>query len=308
LDIVGGTPPYSIQWLGPTSIPDDEINATDLCVGEYDALITDSEGCFVILEFEITGPVAMEVNAAVQNPLCFEDCNGSIDVTVSNGELPLTFTWTDGSGNDLGSSEDLEDLCQGQYNLEVTDANGCIQTASYTLTHPDSLTINGLSPLLSNGYNISDPGGNDGSIETDVTGGTPDYSYDWEGPMTIDQDVSDPDGLIAGEYTLYITDANGCMKDTVIVVTEPDELALPTGLTPNGDGDNDFYVILGIDQHPNNTFKVFNRWGNLVYDRGGYNNEWNGENNNGEDLPDGTYFVVFEASEFQLATYVDLRR
>lgn len=308
LDILGGSPPYTIQWLGPTSISDDEINASDLCMGEYNALITDAEGCFVILDFKVAGPPAMEVNADVQNPLCFEDCNGSIDVTVTYGELPLSFVWTDANGNDLEHSELLEDLCQGIYYLEVMDANGCIQMAEYTLVHPDSLTINGFSPILSNGYNISDPGGNNGIIETDVSGGTPDYSYDWEGPMSIDADLANPEGLIAGEYTLFITDANGCMKDTLIVVTEPDELALPTGLTPNGDGDNDFYVILGIDQHPDNNFKVFNRWGNLVYDKSGYNNEWNGQNNNGEDLPDGTYFVVFEASEFQLATYVDLRR
>jgi gliding motility-associated-like protein len=308
LSIIGGTPPYTIQWLGPTAIPDDETNPTDLCAGEYDALITDAEGCFVIIEMEVLGPLAIEIGAVVQNPLCFEDCNGSIDLTITNGEAPLLFEWTDASGNSLGNQEDLDDLCQGTYSVEVTDANGCVQVADYGLSHPDSLTINGFSPLLNNGYNVSDPGGNDGTIETDVTGGTPDYSYDWEGPTPIDGDESMPEGLTAGEYLLTITDANGCMKDTVIVVIEPDDLALPTGLTPNGDGDNDYYVILGIDQHPNNTFQVFNRWGNLVYDVSGYNNEWNGQNNNEEDLPDGTYFVVFEAGQNQFATYVDLRR
>ncbi|MEO0403851.1 MAG: gliding motility-associated C-terminal domain-containing protein, partial [Bacteroidota bacterium] len=80
------------------------------------------------------------------------------------------------------------------------------------------------------------------------------------------------------------------------------------GLTPNGDSANDTYVILGIDQYPDNTFKVFNRWGNIVYEKSGYQNEWAGTNQDGEDLPDGTYYVVFVSGEREFATYVDLRR
>jgi len=67
-------------------------------------------------------------------------------------------------------------------------------------------------------------------------------------------------------------------------------------------------VILGIAKYAQNTFKVFNRWGNLVYDKDNYNNEWNGQNNAGEDLPNGTYFVIFESGDKEVNTYVDLRR
>jgi gliding motility-associated-like protein len=130
----------------------------------------------------------------------------------------------------------------------------------------------------------------------------------WEGPTAIDDDVTDPDDLVAGQYTLTVTDANGCSKDTIIVLTAPDDLTLPTGLSPNGDGANDTYVILGISEYPNNMFKVFNRWGNLVYEKKNYANEWAGTNNANEPLPDGTYFIIFEASGRQFATYVDLRR
>jgi len=107
---------------------------------------------------------------------------------------------------------------------------------------------------------------------------------------------------------MTLTDGNGCVKDTLFVLTQPDDLALPTGLTPNGDGANDTYVILGIDQYPANDFKVFNRWGNLIYEKTNYNNEWAGTNTDGEELPDGTYYAVFTASGREFATYVDLRR
>ena len=117
-----------------------------------------------------------------------------------------------------------------------------------------------------------------------------------------------PSGLTAGSYVISITDANGCMKDSTIVLTQPDDLALPTGLSPNNDGANDAYVILGVSEHPDNTFVVFNRWGNIVYEKNNYNNEWTGTNTDGEELPDGTYFVVFTAGDREFATYVDLRR
>ncbi|MFN9393521.1 MAG: gliding motility-associated C-terminal domain-containing protein, partial [Flavobacteriales bacterium] len=157
-----------------------------------------------------------------------------------------------------------------------------------------------------NGFNISEFGASDGAIETDVQGGTPGYIYNWS--------VNSLDGtegginLAPGAYELAVTDANGCVADTLIFLTEPSELSLPTGLSPNGDGANDTYVILGIDAFPDNEFKVFNRWGNVVYEKSDYNNEWGGESKSGEMLPDATYFVVFVSRGLEFNTYVDLRR
>jgi gliding motility-associated-like protein len=83
---------------------------------------------------------------------------------------------------------------------------------------------------------------------------------------------------------------------------------MPTGITPNGDGLNDFFVIHGIEAFPDNTFTVFNRWGNVVYQKDGYANEWNGINSNGDALPDATYFVILEITNGEvLKGYVDVR-
>lgn len=304
----GGTGDITITWDGPTNVTDGTESAIDLCAGDYTVTVSDENGCSVVLEYTVEGPSAIIVDGVVTNPLCFGDCNGSIDATVTNGIEPLTLTWTDANGNEVSSDEDLSGICQGSFTLNVVDADGCTGSGSFTIVEPDSITINGSSPLVDDIYNVSEFEGSDGSIETDVQGGTPEYTYEWTGPIAIDLNTTDPQNLPAGDYILTITDANGCQKDTTITLTQPEDITLPTGLSPNGDDANDTYVILGIDQHPDNTFKVFNRWGNLVYEKDDYANEWDGRNDAGEELPDGTYFVVFEADDRQFATYVDLRR
>ncbi len=117
-------------------------------------------------------------------------------------------------------------------------------------------------------------------------------------------------GVPAGSYTATITDANGCTVRTTITITQPEDVTLPTGYTPNGDGYNDFFVVRGLDAYPNNTFTVFNRWGNVVFDTFNYKNDWAGQNTTGDELPNGTYFVIItlKGGERTLQGYVDLRR
>ena len=86
---------------------------------------------------------------------------------------------------------------------------------------------------------------------------------------------------------------------------------MPTGYSPNGDFRNDVFLIHGLDAYPENKLIIYNRWGNIVYEQSNYNNDWNGENNSGEEIPDGTYFAlltVYGKEEITLKGYVDLRR
>jgi gliding motility-associated-like protein len=88
---------------------------------------------------------------------------------------------------------------------------------------------------------------------------------------------------------------------------------MPTAFSPNEDGNNDRFVIHGIEVYPNNSIIVFNRWGNIVYKNDGYKNDWDGHSNNGIELPDGTYFVILETdkgvkTQMILKGYVELRR
>ena len=139
-----------------------------------------------------------------------------------------------------------------------------------------------------------------------MTGGTEPYTYSWSNGSTD----ADQNGLAAGSYTVTVTDANGCSASMTIEITEPSDLVMPTGYTPNNDGANDAFVVQGLDAYPANTFVVLNRWGNVVYDRLNYTNDWRGENTAGEQLPNGTYFIILNVNDGErvLQGYVDLRR
>jgi gliding motility-associated-like protein len=133
-----------------------------------------------------------------------------------------------------------------------------------------------------------------------------------------------------GANTFQWTVTNGVCRDsarTSILKQIPEVcdstcLEMPTAFSPNGDLFNDVFVIHCIEYSFNreNNFKVFNRWGNLVYEKNNYHNEWYGQNNTGDEnagkpLPDGTYFVILSINKSTrypegriLYNYVDLRR
>ena len=126
------------------------------------------------------------------------------------------------------------------------------------------------------------------------------------------------------ERTYFFEDAcgnQGSAKQYITVQESVLNPEMPTGITPNGDGLNDAFVIKGIgpslntepgevqcDWLEDTNMRVINRWGSLVFEEANYRNDWEGTNESGEDLPQGTYFVVFEALEESFSTYLDLRR
>jgi len=302
--INSGTGPFTFDWTGAGTV-DGQEDQTGLASGSYTVTITDGFGCVVELTVQVTQGDDVLVEVASENLRCFRDSSGAIEVIITNGLDPISYSWTQ-DGDSFAGEDILTDLPVGTYVLTWSDANGCSGTETVIITQPNPISINAEISLYANGFNISTNGGADGAISTEVSGGTGQYIYDW----SFDPLDSTPGGnnLSAGTYELTVTDANGCVTDTTIILTEPFELALPTGLSPNGDGDNDTYVILGIEGFEKNEFRVFNRWGSLVYEKNNYNNEWGGESKNGEMLADGTYFVVFVAGGFEFNTYVDLRR
>jgi len=305
ISISGGFPPYDINWTG-SGIVQGVTDQTGLCEGTYTVLITDGNECSRSLTFNITQNLPVDLITSVQNVRCFEDSTGSITAAAVGAVEPITYEWFNNNEESRGTGSTITGLPSGSYTVVWTDAAGCSASGPAVVGQASALEIEfALSDY--DGVNISVPAGADGFIQVYISGGTPAYTYQWS-PIQVADTTTRPTGLAEGVYDLSIIDANGCKLDTSFTLIDPDELALPTGLSPNGDGFNDTYVIRGVLRNPKNTFKVFNRWGNLVYERSNYANEWFGQTSDGESLADGTYFVIFETGSKEFNTYVDLRR
>jgi len=306
LTVTGGSAGFVFQWANGEQTED----LNNLCEGLYAVIVTDALGCEDELSFEISQSTGLVVTLDITNALCAGDSTGAVSVTTNGGTPEFTYSWTDSNENVIGVESSINGLPAGDYSVAVSDASGCDTTALFSVAAPQALSVTiTLSEysIATNSYNISSPDGDNGSILVEVENGTPEYVYNWT-PNTIGTDVSNPTDLVAGDYILQVVDANGCVLDTTITLVDPDALKLYTALSPNGDNFNDTYVIDGVQDCPDNQFKVFNRWGNLVYEKDSYLNDWFGQDMDGNTLSDGTYFVIFEGCGAKFNTYVDLRR
>ena len=164
----------------------------------------------------------------MQNISCFQGNDGVIEITISGGTNPYTFNWTtaDGSGI-IAGAKNQNTLTAGTYILEVVDENNCITNETFILTEPEGLTIETTSK-----QDILCFGDATGSISINVTGGTQievspgvfDYSYNWSGPSGFTSSSKDISNLIAGTYTVAVTDNLGCTTNTDIIVNESPEI------------------------------------------------------------------------------------
>jgi gliding motility-associated-like protein len=304
LEVSGGTNPYDYQWSNGTT----GFSLYNVVAGTYSVDVTDANGCMYSFTGTIGSVSALAGNLIPKDVKCYGDSTGEIEAVITNGYAPYTYEWSDGQSNGIAS-----ELSAGNYSVTITDFYGCEVTLTADVNQPDSLYIILSNSLYSGGNNISQYGGDDGYINSNVYGGVSPYDYSWFGPDNFTSEQQNIINLEQGAYLLTVTDANGCQASISSRLTQPDILEMPNGFSPNGDKDNENFVVHGIDAYPDNTIQIFNRWGNLVYEVDGYNNEWNGDNMNGEPLPDGTYFVVLivriNGEDLDpLTGYVDLRR
>ncbi len=297
LTVNGGIAPYAYQWSNSAT-------SQDLfgVVGDtYFVNVVDANNCIIYDTVLVNQISLMSINALVNNVLCYGNSDGSINLSVTNGTEPYLFSWSNGA-----ITEDLNTITAGSYTVTITDAFGCIVVDTFDITQSSQLVLS-LSPSsYTGGVNVSSYQGSDGAIDLTVSGGNTPYVYSWSNSVTNE----DIENVPAGFYSVIVTDSAGCSAYATINLIEPLPLQMPTGISPNGDGKNDLFVVHGLEVFPNNHLTIFNRWGNIVYQVDGYQNEWGGTNSGGDALPAGTYFVILEINnkEIVLKGYVDIRR
>jgi alpha-tubulin suppressor-like RCC1 family protein/GH43 family beta-xylosidase len=203
----GGTGPYTFNWLpsGPTTE-----DRTNLVAGTYSVQVTDANGCVGTVTVTVTQPTSpVSGTTVVTNVACFGGNNGAINLTPTGGTGPYIFNWLP-SGP---TTEDRTNLVAGTYSVQVTDANGCTGTVTVTVTQPTS-PVSGTKVVT----NVACFGGNTGAINLTPTGGIGPYTFNWlpSGPTTEDRT-----NLVAGTYSVQVTDANGCTGTVTVTVTQP---------------------------------------------------------------------------------------
>lgn len=154
------------------------------------------------------------------------------------------------------------------------------------------------------GVNSTCIGGNNGSANLSVinNSGTVTYSFN----NSVFSTLSLFENLGPGTYDYIIKDGGATISGSVVITEDQaacdDKLKPYNGITPNGDGKNDYWQIDGITNFSSNDVSIYNRWGDLVWKTNNYNNTdegkvWRGTNVSGNNLPDATYFYLIEATD-----------
>ncbi len=204
----GGTPGYTYAWSNNQGNP----TATGLGAGSYDVTVTDANGCNTIVSTTITEPTALSASLSATHVGCNGGSDGELEAVVSGGTSPYSYNWSNGDTNATADS-----LTAGLYLVTVSDANGCNTILSNFVNEPSALTTS-----LSITSEITCNGETDGEVMVNVQGGTSPYSFAWSNSDS----TMNASNLGAGMVHVTVTDANGCMIEDSVSLSEPDVLAV----------------------------------------------------------------------------------
>lgn len=280
VEVVNSTlgPPFTYQWYDENmDLIAGETNPIieDLCEAWYFVTTTDANNCEVLdsvyaeLYFPLGGIVDISTTTVYEDSYLW-------------GAGPYTYLWDNGDVTAHGN------ICPGFHRVWVTDVNGCevvedviVEDFILTLDPSDFIVECEITNL-------------DVELRVDVTGGTGDYNYLWssgktENPINLN--------LNPGIYSVQITDENMCIIDTAFRIAAFTENCVPNVFTPNGDEVNDIWLLEDAFFYSDSEVRVYNRYGKLVFKSIGYDSPWDGKNEKGNDVKDGSYFYVIDLGD-----------
>ncbi len=225
----GGVAPYTFQWVDNTGNPvgtnSNQLNG--LCAGTYGVQVTDANGCApAISAAVILEPAEINLSAAISNASCFGECDGAVQINANGGTGVLSYTWNSGiSGDQSGAAQQI---CQGTYNVDVTDENGCSENFAYMIDEPTNFIFQSI--VTTDAGCIPDQC--IGTVQANAIGAT---KYILDG---VDNLVGDFQNLCAGDHILVAKNIAGCeITEVVTIYTEerpyanftsfPSEMSLP---------------------------------------------------------------------------------
>ena len=239
-----GTPPFSYSWIETSSnLSYNTSLIENLDSGTYFIRVIDANGCQDSLDIILEDEVSPAIQSVLSHSTDCDDDNGSIDLSVTNGKIPFTFTWSrNGIAIPNSNIEDLSNLSPANYAVTLTDNNGCSVSDSFQI-HQDNIPSLNVIPINRNTCDESN------SIFLTVSGGLPPFSFNWSKDGVPNFSFyEDIDSLDSGLYQVEVTDANGCVySGTEVEILEipypqiSDSLVMPTCNTSNGE------IFISID-------------------------------------------------------------
>jgi gliding motility-associated-like protein len=282
VSVTGGTPGYTYSWSpsGGTSA-----SISNVAAGVYTVTVNDANSCSSTLQVTIGSPATLAVTVTSSDASCGDE-NGSANAFVNGGTAPYTYLWT--PINQTGSS--ISNLATGSYSVQVTDVNGCQATGGTIISVSGSLVVEVDPPFasISAGSNVQ--------LTTTVNPTSSNLAYTWtptSGLSCTDcpNPIASPNSTTT--YIVSVESVDGCVgSDTVTITVLEDcgEYFMPTIFSPNGDLNNDELCVLG-KCITSMSLKIYNRWGELVFESNNQNDCWDGTYK-GAEANTGTYVYV----------------
>ena len=206
----GGTPNYAYEWSDGSI----EKDRTDFVAGTYTVTVTDTNGCMATTSITIDSPTELTVGLTGIDIECFNQNTGSVTATANGGAGTYMYEWNDTNNQ---TTVTASNLISGTYTLTVTDANMCTATEMIVLNQPTEFSISNATVT-----DVDCNTANTGGVDITITGGVGSLVYSWTGGTTM-EDLS---SVVAGTYTVLVTDANMCTVQETYIIEEPDALSL----------------------------------------------------------------------------------
>lgn len=218
--LTGGSGSFTYEWSDLSTAS----TLTTPVAGSWNVKVTDDNiGCSVYGTAEVVVPDSLSVSGNIVNPLCNGNTDGSIYLSVHGGTSSYSYNWS-GTNVVQTDQDQINKLGAGFYAVTVTDTQSCAVEKSYTLAEPNAISISNSSIS-----DVSCNGGTDGGIDITVIGGYGNYSYQWVTGTTftgtVIDSIEDIHSKAAGDYTVRITDANGCNLDQTFSIGAPTALS-----------------------------------------------------------------------------------
>jgi gliding motility-associated-like protein len=287
-ETTGGVVPYVVSFDGGQNFGQ-ATSMTGLSVGDYFVVIQDENACTYNQTITINQPDELSVNEFVNDASCYGVCDASIGVLANGGTPPYTYQW---EGEDViqNSTEQLG-ICAGNYELNLTDVNGCALGVPFYLSSPDQIIADFYIPADEYSILASEVFFQNSSI------GAVSYSWDFGDGSNLNYEhnpshlYDDKKGRVYS-VTLIASNEYGCNDTLKQIITIEDRLIyyIPNAFTPNGDEVNQTFkpVFNAGFTAEDFTLEIFNRYGELIFETRDPNMGWDGVYGD-FIVPEGTY-------------------